>query len=274
MAQKTQQEMQVIFDILVTALIGANDHNRSYIFYHEMAGNRNYPTPLTQFLDALKKAMKPEDFDETFLSELYHEVFYTGSIPSYRNHILMNSQMALDSSDTEQPTFIGWNLSDTEQLTFWVDLDKAATLLNAHMGITPPYSFTLEYGVGRSRSEIGVDSLDVKETSSELVNSRNDPIGVNNYFILGCVVSAVISVFALLVVALAAAAMIALSTMQIEIAAGVGLGAGLLSYGFFKRTGPAYTKTVPIEPNPERIETMFQEHFKDMIDATSTNRMG
>ncbi len=118
-----------------------------------------------------------------------------------------------------------------------------------------------------------VDNIAVWEKYSEAVNSRDNPSTVHSRFLLGCMLSGAISGYALLVVALAVASIVTLSTAGIGAVAGVGLVAGITSYGLFKAKEAPNTKTVAIEPNAERIEDIFQEHFKGLTDSASANRM-
>ena len=155
-------------------------------------------------------------------------------------------------------------------LSFWVDLDKVAAQLNTHLRINPPYRFEVKY-----HAESGYSSCAnlIKNTSSA-VNSVQNPSSIRTNFLLGCIVSGVVSVYALLIATLAVASIITLSTAGIFTAIGVGLVAGVASYCFFKaksfkaKSG-VNTTVAPIEESSsENIEDIFRNHFAATIGMT------
>ena len=256
---KTQQQAQEIFNVLVTNLEYANDWNLCYVtknLNNLRTDLTTIDTPLEHFL---KSARKKLDVSEDFLSRVYAEAFHTGPIPKNRNHIGMTCDLKVNSGPT------------SPVLSFWVDLDKVADQLNTYLRINPPYRFEVKYHATNVYSGDGNTS-----NTSSAVNSLQNPLYINFNFLLGCIVSGVVSVSALLIAALAVASIITLSTAGIFTAVGVGLVAGVASYCFFKaRSGVntgVHTTIAPTEEieesSPENIEDIFRNHFAATIGTT------
>ncbi|MDF1645723.1 MAG: hypothetical protein P1U61_01905 [Legionellaceae bacterium] len=266
MPPKTQQELQVIFNLLVSQLEMANTHNQLY-FAYDLVSNPEWSKklPVESYLDALKEKLTFQASDELFYKSLYHRIFHTGPVPDKHNHVLMTSKMKRASEDVSSP------------LTFWFDIDEVATLLNEHFNISPHYHFK----VSEVTSLIGCSSWTGNNLDEVSLQRRHDlrlvynSSTINRDFLIGCMITGMLSAAALLVVALAVASMITLSTASIGAAVGVGFVSGIASYGFFKAKDvpTANTKTVTVVPGSECIEDVFQNHFKDFMSVASTNEM-
>jgi len=245
---KTQQQAQEIFDVLVQALIeDTNGYNKRYVTRNLTRVTATLPTPLEHFLQLLEEKMVLENFDRKFFSQVYANIFHTGPIPKNRNHIAMTCQIQVN----REPI--------SSVLDFWVDLDSAATQLNTHYNINPPYCFKVKNRARRLKDATGIDESWVGYNESCIVNSVHNPSTTD--FFIGCLGSGMISGYALLLAALAVASLITLSTPVIVTAIGVGLLAGAACYSFFKAMDDKNTNKIPMEPNPENIVDIFQEHF-------------
>jgi hypothetical protein len=249
---KTQQQAQDIFNILVIKLQGAHDWNLLYISKNVRNWRKGVTidTPLEHFLKSTKNLAK-EEVSEEFLSRVYAEAFHTGSAPKNRNHIAMTCGLEVHSNP-KSPV-----------LSVWVDLDKVATQLNTYLRINPPYRFEVR---AKSSGCAGGTSCNGKKMDWHIettVNSAQNPSSININFLLNCIIS-VVSVYVLLIAALAVASIITLSTAGIFTA--VGLMAGGASYCFFKARADVNTTEAPIEePHPEKIEDIFRNHFAATI---------
>ena len=244
----------------MTELECANGWNLFYVT-RNLNNCRAYFTidaPLKHFLKSAREKLTEEDVSEQFLSRVYAEAFHTGPIPKNRNHIGMTCDLQVNSGLT------------SPVLSFWVDLDKVAAQLNTHLRINPPYRFEVKYHATSSRSGSGSSGgANFIINTSSAVNSVQNPLSINTNFLLGCIVSGVVSAYALLIAALAVASIITLSTAGIFTAVGVGLVAGVASYCFFKARSGANTTVAPIEESrSENIEDIFSNHFAATIDMT------
>ena len=256
---KTQQQAQEIFNVLVTNLEYANDWNLCYVTknLNNLRADFTIDTPLEHFLKSAREKLTEEDVSEEFLRRVYAEAFHTGPIPKNRNHIGMTCDLKVNSGPT------------SPVLSFWVDLDKVAEQLNTYLRINPPYRFEVKHYASKEYSS----GASLYKNTSSAVNSLQNPLYINFNFLLGCIVSGVVSVSALLIAALAVASIITLSTAGIFTAVGVGLVAGVASYCFFKaRSGVntgVNTTVAPIEESsPENIEDIFRNHFAATIGTT------
>ncbi len=255
---KTQQQAQEIFNVLLTELECANGWNLFYVTrnLNNWRADFTIDTPLEHFLKSAKEKLTEEDVSEEFLSRVYAEAFHTGPTPKKRNHIGMTCDLQVNSGQT------------SPVLSFWVDLDKVAAQLNTYLRINPPYRFEVKYHATSSRNERGsAGGANLIENTSSAVNSVQNPSSINTNFLLGCIVSGVVSVYALLIPALAVASIITLSTAGIF--TGVGSVAGVASYCFFKARSGANRTLAPIEePSSENIEDIFRNHFAATIGMT------
>ncbi|MFY7697978.1 MAG: hypothetical protein ACOVQX_04050 [Legionella sp.] len=255
---KTQEQAQEIFNVLVTALQNANDWNLYYVS-RKLHASSTIDTPLEHFLKSAREKLTEDDVSESFLRDVYHEAFHTGHIPKNRNHIIMAAGLQVNSGPKSL------------DLIFWIDLDKVAAQLNTHLQINPPYRFKVKC-LGSSlqmMSRCSYNDYLIAHTSSQL---NSVPLSMNSYFLIGCIVSGGMSVYALLIATLAVASIVTLSTAGILTAAGVGLvagGASYSSYCLFKASSAAYTTVEPIEESLHvNIEDIFSKHFAATIDRT------
>lgn len=253
---KTQQQAQIIFDNLVTNLESANWYGLRYVTRNIRGCDSNMQNPLEYFLTSMQEMLVPEDFDRQFLSQVYAAAFHTGDIPNNRNHIAMTCNLTVNS----QPT--------SPLLRFWIDLDKVAVMTNAHFDIKPPCRFNVEYGATNSS---GSEARLTQQTSSA-VNSIYNSSRRNAYFLTGCILSGIISGYALLIAALAIASILTLSTAGICTAVGISVLAGVASYGLFQSRSIT-TSAVCNESNPEDIIDIFQQHFAATIDTAPQDRV-
>ena len=223
-----------------------------------------------------------EGITDEFLAQVYEAAFHTVNIPKNRNHINM--------------TFVYKSMSQqTSELNLWIDMDKIAANLNNHFKIDPHYRFEITHHAQPERKTYGFyDTLRIFLTWDRLslaslarnesliddnttnvmysrfeVNSLKNPSYIDTYFLLGCIWSAIVSVYALLIAALAVASIISLSTAGIFTAVGVGLVAGGASYCFFKAI-PGVTTTVAAIAalEHEKIEDIFEKNFAEKIPLT------
>jgi hypothetical protein len=270
-----QQLAQKIFDVLVTEL---KSIIKSSFFEY---ANKKLQTDSTDykinsllpdFSKAVRNSLDIEDITDAFLAQVYEAAFHTGKIPKNRNHINMN--------------FVYKSMSQqTSELNLWIDMDQIAANLNNYLKIDPHYRFEIThhaqpedktYGfydtlsiiltwdpLARNESLIDDNTTNVMYSRFE-VNSLKNPSYIDTYFLLGCIWSAIVSVYALLIAALAVASIISLSTAGIFTAVGVGLVAGGASYCFFKAI-PGVTTTVAAiaELEHEKIEDIFLNSQKN-----------
>jgi hypothetical protein len=260
---KTQQPAQEIFDVLVNELCLVK------VWYMYFVDLKLYPSTtdytinsaLTYFSEKVKDTLNTKNINaelnaelsDVFLATVYFTAFRTGKIPENRNHILMNYLLSVRSQ--KFPV-----------LTFWVDLDQIAYQLNNQLKITPPCRFEIthlaEIDFKHPMTLANDATLEIRSEVNSLKNTSN----IDTNFLIGCIVSGVVSVFALLIAALAVASIITLSTAGIFTAVSVGLVAGVASYCFFKARSGVNTTVAPIEETRKLvssidIETIFREHF-------------
>ena len=260
---KTQQPAQEIFDVLVNELCLVK------VWYMYFVGLKLDPSTtdytinsaLTYFSEKVKDTLNTKninaelnaELNADFLATVYSTAFRTGNIPENRNHILMNYHLSVRSQKFSV-------------LTFWVDLDQIAYQLNNQLKITPPCRFEITHLAEIDFKHPMTLANDATLEIRSEVNSLKNPSNIDTNFLIGCIVSGVVSVFALLIAALAVASIITLSTAGIFTAVSVGLVAGVASYCFFKARSGVNTTVAPIEEtrklvSSKDIETIFREHF-------------
>lgn len=250
---KTQQQAQEIFNVLVDKLRGANGYNLKCVPQYLNPSREGIvsDTPLAYFLENVRENLTEEDVSETFLRQVYASAFHTGPIPKGRNHLAMTSELLANGRPV------------SSVLHFWIDLDQVARQLNTHLRIRSPYRFEVEYRAMSAKNNFTVEGISYYFHQSSAVNSVKNPGAVGIDLLMGCVVSGMISGYALLLAVLGAASLIALSTTAVYTAAGVGLAAAAASYYFFKaRHSGVNTTVTPIEEsNAVNIEALFKNHF-------------
>jgi len=256
---KTQQPAQEIFDVLVNELCLVKVWYMYFVDLKLDPSTTDYTinSALTYFSEKVKDTLNTKNINaelsDVFLATVYFTAFRTGNIPENRNHILMNYLLSVRSQKFSV-------------LTFWVDLDQIAYQLNNQLKITPPCRFEITHLAEIDfKHPMTLANGATLETRSE-VNSLKNPSNIDTNFLIGCIVSGVVSVFALLIAALAVASIITLSTAGIFTAVSVGLVAGVASYCFFKARSGVNTTVAPIEETRKLvssidIETIFREHF-------------
>lgn len=250
---KTQQQAQEIFDVLVTQLSVATCWNIHHIthYLHPLHEDIVRDTPLDHFVKNTRENLTEEDVSEAFLRQVYANAFYTDPIPKGRNHLAMTCELVVNGRPA------------SSVLRFWIDLDKVAHQLNTHLRINPLYSFEVKYRATSSSSSCAYNTTSYYYKESSAVNSVENPSSVGTSFLIGCIVSGMISGYALLLAVLGAISLIALSTPVVYTAAGIGLVAAAASYYFFKaqNNGVNTTVTTVEEPNAVNIEDLFKNHF-------------
>jgi hypothetical protein len=120
---------------------------------------------------------------------------------------------------------------------------KVAAQLNTHLRINPPCRFEVKYHATSGSGHYSYGGANFIKNTSSSVNSVKTPSSINTNFLFGCIMSGFVSVYALLITALAVASIITLSTPGIFTA--VGVVAGVASYCFFKARSGANTTVAP-----------------------------
>jgi hypothetical protein len=268
---KTQAETQAIYNVLIRELQNTCTHCFYDIGISSLS--RSQETALENFYSSVQANPLTQALDPTFLEHIYQQAFHTGNIPKNRNHIAMQFTLTIGLNGNGT----GRLESNSPTLNIWIDLDKVAELLNAHYNINPPYPFKMQHGTSK-RETSRKSCFDQpfisyhKHVTYSAVNScyEGDIRHPLSYcFIIGCIVSAIISLAALLIMTLAVTSMITLSATSIYTAAGIGVLAGLASYGLFKsQYKPFNTSTKPVPATePEDLETIFKTYFKSTVDT-------
>jgi hypothetical protein len=241
---KTQQEIQVIYDIIISELSCCD----SAVLHH--IADRRQKNPLQDYLEGIKEQISAEDFNEAFLKRTYAEAFHIGDIPKNRNHIICTSALTIGN----QPT--------SPLLTYWIDLDKVAAMTNAHFNMTPSMSFKVKYYAHNGTARIS--NWTVHHSSA--VNSVYSPNDLYISLFMGAICSGILSGVALGIAILALMSLVTLSTAGIYTAIGVSVFAAVISYGLFK------AKDSQVTTNPEcttsqsvDIVAVFQQHFEATI---------
>jgi len=252
---KTQEQMQTIYDALISTLQSTNFYCLMQTTKSISGIRQDMPTPLEHYVELLKKELKEEDFNEVFLRNIYSQAFYIGEIPYYRNHIAMTCALTIAEGET------------SPLLKYWIDLDKVAALTNHHFRMNPPHRFRVKYDASDMTVSGGCSGgMSLKQQFSYAVNSVDDPYKRNIYFLIAACVCGVVSAELLLFAALAAASIMTLN-ISIYTAVGISALAGLASYGFFTTRDSCYTNSVSSDEHPQDIFELFQKHFEPTINA-------
>ncbi len=247
---------QDIYTILISELKMTTSHWVSHVMFTMNGSDHVMQTPLECLISGVEDKVQFElkDLERTFLTRVFAEVFHTGDIPKNRNHIAMSCDLTMRNRPT------------SSFLKFWIDLDKLAELTNQYFEINPNYRFTVGYG--SSNQQTRADGWMVN--ASYCVNSVYNFNEINTNFLIGCITAGAISGHALVLAALAVTSLVSLSTLGIFTAVGVGVVAGIASYGFFKSQYKNLTTNgVPVESAPENIVEIFEQHFGDILSKNS-----
>jgi hypothetical protein len=257
---KTQQQAQEIFNVLVKELSAANSWNLFYVTRHLKNWRNGFTidTPREHFLKSVREKLTVDDVSDEFLNQVYAEAFHTGLLPQHRNYMVMTCDLQVNSGPI------------SPVLRFWVDLDKLAAELNAHLQMNPPYRFTVQQRGSSARSGGGATgAADVMKNTSTAFNIVQNSRAMSANFLMRCFASVLVGGLALLVIAFAVVTLSHLGLVGgILTAIGIGLVAGGVSHGFFKASAQdSRIKHTSMDAfSPVNIEEVFKKHFAQTID--------